>query len=61
MTGYNPDDYILNNPKGNGQQSPTEASFDVKYQEKDSTGAGMFRVTKTLDSRVQFFKFVVVT
>lgn len=63
--GYNPDDYILNNPIGNGPQSPTEtpasdtpSSFDVKYQEKDGTGAGMFRVTKTLDSRAQVFKFV---
>lgn len=58
--GYNPDDYILNNPIGNGPQAPsdTPSSFDVKYQEKDGTGAGMFRVTRTLDSRVQVTKFV---
>ncbi|MGG6795911.1 UNVERIFIED_CONTAM: hypothetical protein KB582_08875 [Streptococcus canis] len=65
MRSYNPDDYILNNPIGNGPQAPTEtlasdtpSSFDVKYQEKDGTGAGMFRVTRTLDSRVQVTKFV---
>ena len=65
MKGYNPDDYILNNPIGNGPQAPAEtpaldipSSFDVKYQEKDGTGAGMFRVTKTLDNRVQVTKFV---
>ncbi|WP_347981543.1 hypothetical protein [Lactococcus petauri] len=65
MRGYNPDDYILNNLIGNGPQSPTEnpasvtpSSFDVKYQEKDGTGAGMFRVTKTTDGQVQVFKFV---
>ena len=65
MKGYNPDDYILNNPIGNGPQAPAEtpaldipSSFDVKYQEKDGTGAGMFRVTRTLDSRVQVTKFV---
>lgn len=63
--GYNPDDYILNNPIGNGPQAPTEtpasdtpSSFDVKYQEKDGTGAGMFRVTRTLDNRVQVIKFI---
>lgn len=65
MRGYNPDDYILNNPIGNGPQSPTEtpasdtpSSFDVKYQGKDGTGAGMFRVTKTLDGQVQVVKYV---
>lgn len=65
MKGYNPDDYILNNPIGNGPQAPAEtpaldipSSFDVKYQEKDGTGVGMFRVTKTLDNRVQVTKFV---
>ncbi|WP_285141064.1 hypothetical protein [Lactococcus petauri] len=66
MRGYNPDDYILNNPIiGNGPQAPTEtptsdtpSSFDVKYQEKDGTGAGMFRVTKTLDGQVQVVKYV---
>lgn len=65
MRSYNPDDYILNNPIDNGPQAPTETpasdtplSFDVKYQEKDGTGAGMFRVTKTLDSRAQVFKFI---
>lgn len=30
----------------------------MKCQEKDGTEAGMFRVTKTLDSRVQVTKFV---
>lgn len=65
MKGSNPDDYILNSPIGNGPQAPTEtpaldipSSFDVKYQEKDSTGAGMFRVTRTLDNRVQVIKFI---
>lgn len=65
MRGYNPDDYILNNPIGNGPQAPTEtrasdtpSSFDVKYQEKDGTGAGMFRVTKTLDGQIQVVKYV---
>ncbi|GHU45363.1 hypothetical protein FACS1894194_1060 [Bacilli bacterium] len=65
MRGYNPDDYILNNPISNGSQAPTEtpasdnpSSFDVKYEEKDGTGAGMFRVTRTLDGQVQVFKFV---
>lgn len=65
MKGYNPDDYILNNPIRNGPQAPTEtpvsdtpSSFDVKYQEKDSTGAGMFRVTKTIDGQVQVVKYV---
>lgn len=65
MRGYNPDDYILNNPISNGPQAPTEtpasdnpSSFDVKYQEKDSTGAGMFRVTKTLGGQVQVVKYV---
>lgn len=65
MRGYNPDDYILNNPIGNGPQAPTEtrvsdtpSSFDVKYQEKDGTGAGMFRVTRTLDGQVQVVKYV---
>lgn len=65
MRGYNPDDYILNNPIGNGPQSPTEtpasdtpSSFDVKYQGKDGIGAGMFRVTKTLDGQVQVVKYV---
>lgn len=65
MKGYNPDDYILNNPIGNGPQAPTEtpvsdtpSSFDVKYQEKDGTGAGMFRVTKTIDGQVQVVKYV---
>lgn len=50
---------------GNGPQTPTEtpasdtpSSFDVKYQEKDGTGAGMFRVTKTLDGQVQVVKYV---
>lgn len=65
MRGYNPEDYILNNPIGNGPQAPTEtpasdtpSSFDVKYQEKDGTGAGMFRVTKSLDGQVQVVKYV---
>ena len=65
MRGYNPDDYILNNPIGNRPQAPTETpasdtplSFDVKYQEKDGTGAGMFRVTKSLDGQVQVIKYV---
>ncbi|QEA61260.1 hypothetical protein [Lactococcus lactis] len=65
MRGYNPDDYILNNPIGNGPQAPTEtrasdtpSSFDVKYQEKDGTGAGMFRVTRTSDGQVQVVKYV---
>jgi sortase (surface protein transpeptidase) len=65
MKGYNPDDFILNNPIGHGPQAPTEtpasdtpSSFDVKYQEKDGTGAGMFRVTRTVDSRVQVFKYI---
>lgn len=65
MRSYNPDDYILNNPIGNGPQAPTEtpasdtpSSFDVKYQEKDGTGAGMFRVTKTLDGQIQVVKYI---
>ena len=65
MRGYNPEDYILNNPIGNRPQAPTEtpasdtpSSFDVKYQEKDGTGAGMFRVTKSLDGQVQVIKYV---
>lgn len=65
MRGYNPEDYILNNPIGNRPQAPTETpasdtplSFDVKYQEKDGTGAGMFRVTKSLDGQVQVVKYV---
>lgn len=65
MKGYNLDDYILNNPIGNGPQAPTEtpaldipSSFDVKYQEKDGTGAGMFRVTKTLDGQIQVVKYI---
>ncbi len=65
MRGYNPEDYILNNPIGNGPQAPTEtpasdtpSSFDVKYQEKYGTGAGMFRVTKSLDGQVQVVKYV---
>lgn len=44
---------------GNGPQTPTETPasdtpslFDVKYQEKDGTGAGMFRVTKTLEGQI---------
>lgn len=63
--GYNPDDYILNNPIGNGPQAPTEnpasdtpSSFYVKYQEKDGTGAGMFRVTRTLDGQIQVVKYI---
>ena len=50
---------------GNGPQTPTETPasdtpslFDVKYQEKDGTGAGMFRVTKTLDGQIQVVKYV---
>lgn len=65
MRGYDPEDYILNNPIGNRPQAPTEtpasdtpSSFDVKYQEKDGTGAGMFRVTKSLDGQVQVIKYV---
>lgn len=65
MIGYNPNDYILNNPIGNGPQASTEtlasdtpSSFDVKYQEKDGTGTGMFRVTKTLDGQVQVVKYI---
>lgn len=30
----------------------------MKYQEKDGTGTGMFRVTKTLDGQVQVVKYV---
>lgn len=65
MKGYKPDDYILNNPIGNGPQAPTEnpasdtpSSFYVKYQEKDGTGAGMFRVTRTLDGQIQVVKYI---
>ena len=50
---------------GNGPQTPTETPasdtpslFDVKYQEKDGAGAGMFRVTKTLEGQIQVVKYV---
>ncbi|MGX7048037.1 hypothetical protein RU86_GL000523 [Lactococcus piscium] len=55
----------FNDPVGDGAQASTDisvseipSSFDVKYQEKDSTGTGMYRDIKNLDGQVQVVNFV---